>query len=64
MSIFGRIARAGIGRTIGRRAGGHGLLGAGAGFATRSFKGAALVGGGLLAKKLWDRRRARRAGTP
>lgn len=57
-----------LGSTLGRAAGektlGRGMLGAGLGLiaariATRSLPGAALVGGGLVAKYLWDRKRER-----
>ena len=56
------IAGAVVGEIIGRRRG-NGLLGAGLGIiasriAMRSLPGAALIGGALVAKTLYDRRRA------
>lgn len=63
MSLFGSIGRSILGSTARRRAGGGfaGLaLGAiAARIATRSVPGALLVGGGFLAKHLWDRKRDR-----
>lgn len=61
-TIMGAAAGQMIGRTAGR-----GLLGAGIGalatrLATRSVPGALLVGGGLLAKRLWDKRREAKEG--
>jgi hypothetical protein len=58
------IAGAVIGEVIGHRKG-HGLLGAGIGLiatriATRSLPGALLVGGAILAKTVYDRRKERR----
>lgn len=59
---------AAAGEIIGRKTAGRGLLGAGLGvlatrLATRSIPGALMVGGGLLAKSLWDKRQqARRDG--
>ena len=58
------IAGAVVGEVIGHRKG-HGLLGAGIGFiatriATRSLPGALLVGGAILAKTVYDRRKERR----
>jgi hypothetical protein len=60
------IAGAVVGEVIGRRQG-HGILGAGIGLvatriATRSLPGALLVGGAILAKTLYDRRRVGREG--
>ena len=59
------IAGAVIGETIGRRKG-HGLLGAGIGLfatrmATRSLPGAVIIGGALLAKTIYDRRKDKRS---
>jgi hypothetical protein len=56
------IAGAVVGDIIGRKSG-HGLLGAGIGLiatriATRSLPGAILVGGALLAKKVYDHRKS------
>ncbi len=56
-SIVGTV----IGELIGRRSG-NGLLGAGIGLvatriATRSIPGAVIVGGAILAKTLYDRRK-------
>ena len=53
-----------VGRGVANKVAGRGLLGAGVGLvasrlAMRSLPGAALVGGGLLAKYLWDKRRER-----
>ena len=57
-SIIGAI----VGNRVGR--GSNGLLGAGLGIAatrlaTRSIPGALLVGGAFVAKKLYDKRKAR-----
>jgi hypothetical protein len=62
------IAGAVVGEVIGHRKG-HGLLGAGIGLiatriATRSLPGALLVGGAILAKTVYDQRRAKREGNP
>ena len=59
------IAGAVVGEVIGQKRG-HGLLGAGLGIiatriATRSLPGAVLVGGALLAKAVYDRRKDRNA---
>jgi hypothetical protein len=56
------IAGAVVGDIIGRKSG-RGLLGAGIGLiatriATRSLPGAILVGGALLAKKVYDHRKS------
>ncbi len=64
MSIFREIARGALGGHVRSRTAGRGLLGAGIGLiavriATRSLPGAALVGGGLVAKYLWDKKRER-----
>lgn len=61
-TLLGTIA----GQKIGEKTAGRGFLGAGIGLvatrlAMRSIPGAALVGGGFLAKKLYDKRKARRA---
>ncbi|HEV7233554.1 MAG TPA: hypothetical protein VGN36_04860 [Sphingorhabdus sp.] len=58
-------AGAALGSVIAERTAGKGLLGAGLGLiatrlATRSIPGAALVGGALVAKALYDRRRERK----
>jgi hypothetical protein len=60
------IAGAVVGEVIGQKRG-HGLLGAGLGIiatriATRSLPGALLVGGALVAKAVYDRRKASRYG--
>ena len=57
------IAGAVVGEVIGQKRG-HGLLGAGLGIlatriATRSLPGALLVGGALVAKAVYDRRKSR-----
>ncbi len=62
------VAGAVVGDIIGRRQG-HGLLGAGIGLvatriATRSIPGALLVGGAILAKTVYDRRKERRLNDP
>ena len=61
-SIIGAV----VGNRIGR--GSNGLLGAGLGIAatriaTRSIPGALLVGGALLAKTLYDKRKAKTIGS-
>jgi hypothetical protein len=65
MSLFKTIAGAVVGEVVGRKRG-RGLLGAGLGvaatrIATRSIPGALLVGGALVAKTLYDRRKGRKA---
>jgi hypothetical protein len=65
MPLLKTITGALVGEAMGRRKG-HGILGAGLGIlatriATRSIPGALAVGGALVAKKLYDRRRARRS---
>jgi hypothetical protein len=62
------IAGAVVGEVIGQKRG-HGLLGAGIGIiatriATRSLPGALLVGGALVAKAVYDRRKNKRADNP
>ncbi|NNC72333.1 MAG: hypothetical protein HKN78_05590 [Sphingomonadaceae bacterium] len=57
---------AALGRAASEKTLGRGMLGAGLGLiatriATRSFPGAAVIGGGLVAKYLWDRKRERDA---
>ena len=57
------IAGAVIGEAIGRKRG-HGLLGAGIGLvatrvATRSIPGLLLVGGAIVAKSIYDKRKER-----
>jgi hypothetical protein len=64
MPLLKTIAGAVVGEAVGRKRG-PGLLGAGLGIAatriaTRSIPGALLVGGALLAKTLYDRRKAKR----
>jgi hypothetical protein len=64
MPLLKTIAGAVVGEVVGRRRG-HGLLGAGLGIAatriaSRSIPGALLVGGALLAKTVYDRRRKNR----
>lgn len=66
MSMLRGLGRMAIRRGVASRAAGKGLLGAGIGLvasrlAMRSLPGAALVGGALLAKYLWDRKRERNA---
>ncbi len=66
MAFLKSLAGTLIGQKVGEKSAGRGFLGAGLGFlvtrvATRSLPGAALVGGGFLAKKLYDRRKAKRA---
>jgi hypothetical protein len=61
MPLLKTIAGAIVGEAVGRKRG-RGLLGAGLGIAatriaTRSIPGALLVGGALLAKTLYDRRK-------
>lgn len=67
MSIVRSLARTALGGAVSRKTAGRGLLGAGVGLiatriATRSLPGAALVGGGLIAKYLWDKRQEARDG--
>jgi hypothetical protein len=64
MPLLKTIAGAVVGEAVGRKRG-NGLLGAGLGIiatriATKSVPGALLVGGALLAKTLYDRRKAQR----
>jgi hypothetical protein len=64
MPLLKTIAGAVVGEAVFRKRG-RGLLGAGLGIAatriaTRSIPGALAVGGAILAKKLYDRRKARR----
>lgn len=64
MSVLRTIAAGALGSHVRGRTAGRGLLGAGMGLiaariAMRSLPGAALVGGGLVAKYLWDRKRER-----
>ncbi len=61
MPLLKTIAGAVIGEAVGRKRG-NGLLGAGLGIvatriATRSLPGALLVGGALVAKAVYDRRK-------
>ena len=61
MPLLKNIAGAVVGEVIGQKRG-HGLLGAGLGIiatriATRSLPGALLVGGALVAKAVYDRRK-------
>jgi hypothetical protein len=65
MPLLKTIAGAVVGEELGRRKG-HGLLGTGLGIlatriATRSIPGALAVGGVLVAKRLYDRRKNRKA---
>jgi hypothetical protein len=65
MPLLKTIAGAVVGEAVSRRRG-RGLLGAGLGIAatrlaTRSIPGALLVGGALLAKTLYDRRKERKS---
>ena len=58
------IAGAVIGEVIGRKRG-HGMLGAGIGLvatrvATRSIPGLLLVGGAIVAKSIYDKRKVRK----
>ncbi|WP_397576876.1 hypothetical protein [Sphingorhabdus sp.] len=60
------IAGAVVGEVIGRKRG-HGLLGAGIGvvatrLATRSIPGLLLVGGAIVAKSIYDKRKGRKEG--
>ena len=60
------IAGAVVGDVIGRKRG-HGLLGAGIGvvatrLATRSIPGLLLVGGAIVAKSIYDKRKGRKEG--
>lgn len=66
MGLMKSLAATIIGQKVGEKSSGSGLLGAGIGFlvtriATRSIPGAALVGGGYLAKKYYDKRKADKA---
>lgn len=61
-NVIKAAAGAALGSVIAERSAGRGLLGAGLGIlatrlATRSLPGAVLVGGALVAKTLYDRRR-------
>ena len=65
MLLLRTIAGAVVGEVIGKKRG-HGLLGMGLGIAatriaTRSLPGALLVGGALVAKSIYDRRKDRKA---
>ncbi len=65
MPLLKTIAGAVVGEVVGRKRG-HGILGAGLGIvatriAARSLPGALAVGGALVAKKLYDRRKAKRS---
>ncbi|WP_022674200.1 hypothetical protein [Novosphingopyxis baekryungensis] len=70
MNFFKTLATTLIGKKVSQKVGdrtlGSSMVGAGVGFlvtkvATRSLPGAALVGGGYLAKKLYDKRKADKA---
>ncbi|MEO1167238.1 MAG: hypothetical protein AAFW97_00860 [Pseudomonadota bacterium] len=66
MSLVRSLIGGAMGETARRRTAGRGLLGVGVGLiaariAMRSLPGAALVGGGLVAKYLWDKKRERKA---
>jgi hypothetical protein len=68
MPLLKTIAGAVVGEAVGRKRG-NGLLGAGLGIvatriATRSLPGALLVGGTLVAKAVYDRRKSKRDGDP
>ncbi len=63
MPLLKTFAGALVGEAVGRKKG-HGILGAGIGIiatriATRSLPGALLVGGALVAKKVYDARKAK-----
>ena len=65
MPLLKTIAGAVVGEVVDRKRG-HGLLGAGLGIAatriaTRSIPGALLVGGALLAKTVYDKRKKRKS---
>ena len=58
-----------VGSVVAEKSAGRGLLGAGLGvlatrLATRSLPGAAIVGGALVAKAIYDRRKERKIGAP
>jgi hypothetical protein len=60
-ALIKTVAGAVVGEVIGRRQG-HGLIGAGIGviatrIATRSLPGALLIGGAIIAKTLYDKRK-------
>ncbi|NJM50993.1 MAG: hypothetical protein HC843_09050 [Sphingomonadales bacterium] len=64
MSIITEMTRAAVSTGIKRKSRGKGLISFGAGLvaariATRSIPGAALIGGALLAKTIYDRRKAK-----
>ena len=66
MGFMKSLAATIIGQKVGDKTAGSGMIGAGIGFlvtrlATRSIPGAALVGGGYLAKKYYDKRKADKA---
>lgn len=58
-----------VGSVVAEKSAGRGLLGAGLGviatrLATRSLPGAAIVGGALVAKAIYDRRKERKISAP
>ncbi len=64
MPVIRSLAKVAVGRKIMKESRGNGLLRFGAGLvaarvATRSIPGALLVGGAIVGKKLYDRRKAR-----
>ena len=66
MSLFKSMTRGAIGGAVRDKSFGRGLFGSGLALlasrvALRSVPGAALIGGGLLAKHLWDKKRERDA---
>lgn len=66
MSLLRNIGNFALSRAVNEKVAARGLFGAGVGLiatrlAMRSLPGALLVGGGLVAKHLWDRRREREA---
>lgn len=69
MSLITQLAKTATRWGIAKKSSGGGLLKTGAGFlatrvATRSIPGAVVVGGAMLAKHLWDRKRAKAQGMP
>ena len=66
MSLLRNVGRLALGRAVNDRVASRGVLGAGLGLiatrlALRSVPGALLVGGGFVAKHLWDKRKEREA---
>lgn len=67
MVLTNKIAQSAVRRAIDKRTGGNGLIGMGLGLvatriATGSIPGALLVGGVFVAKKIYDQRKAQKAG--